>query len=169
MSSDESPRTYSDEESEEDEGYEGGIGGRGRARLDSRQDTGALSDYAHAYARLDEDVLGDDESDDDGDEFLFDAGLPGKGKDRPVFGRSGEWLCIGTCTPGRRCYTAVICARPGAALWRTASSVEKLIPAEICPPFLTPLCVAGESESAPPYMFFDFRHGRSKWPEVRAL
>lgn len=99
MSSDESPRTYSDEESGEDEGYEGGLGGRGRARLDSRQEAGALSDYAHAYARLDEDVLGEDESEDDGDEFFFD-GLPGKGKDRG-FGRGGECLCTCTCTPGR--------------------------------------------------------------------
>jgi hypothetical protein len=104
--SDEYDEDYSEEGSEEED-YE--IGRGARSRLDARQDPGSVQEYAHAYARLDEDVLGDDESDDDEDDFFLDPGMSGKNK-------------------GFR----------------------------------------GESESSPSYMFFDFRRGRTKWPEVRA-
>lgn len=95
MSSEESSSYCSDSD---DDDYDGGGGGR---RLDIPHSVlTEVQDYAQAYAPLDADVLGQDSSGDDDEDFLLDATFSGK-----KGGRGG------TCSP-QAIAPRLACPRP---------------------------------------------------------
>lgn len=93
----------------DDEDYDDGAG---PGRFQTGTGASALAevhDYAQAYAPLDTDVLGDDSSDPDDDDFFLDAAISGKK------GARG-----GACSPPAHCVLpARHCADRGAPLPRT--------------------------------------------------
>jgi hypothetical protein len=140
MSSEDSS-AYSDSE---DEDYD--CNGRpSRSRLDTRQAPGDVQDYAQMYARLDDDVLGE-ESEDDGDEIdLFDSGISGKKGTR-----GGTSACYARRVVSLRdCFACCACVSLFSLDLTHDGAGER----------------DGELRETP-YMFFDFRHGPSQWPEV---